>query len=78
MCNAYTNYWRNAEHTVRFDLMKYFWISALFGVAIYAFSGCASTTSKTAGGEPIPGEQKSEDQRIAPSTSSLGAASVRW
>jgi hypothetical protein len=57
--------------------MKSFWILALLALATYGFTGCAST-DKTASGDPVPGEQKNEEQRLAPGAGAPGSASVKW
>ncbi len=59
--------------------MKYLWIFALVALAIFGFSGCASTSS-TASGDPVPGEAKSaEEGRLSPGAGTSGPnASVKW
>jgi len=58
--------------------MKYLWIFALFAIAICAVGGCASTSSTTASGDPVPGEKTGEESRLAPGTAPGANASVKW
>ena len=58
--------------------MKYLWILALLALAIFGFSGCASTGS-TASGDPVPGEKVGDEGRMQPGASTTGPnASVKW
>jgi uncharacterized protein YceK len=57
--------------------MKYLRTLALAVLAIYMLSGCASTSDKVSGGDSVPGEKKSEDERLAPG-GAPGSASVKW
>ena len=57
--------------------MKYAWILALLALAIYGLSGCASTSKEAGTSEAVPGEQKSEEARLAPGAGA-GSASVKW
>ena len=60
--------------------MRYFWIFALLVLAVCALNGCASTSSSTAAsGDPVPGESKSEESRLQPTTSGgTPGATVKW
>jgi uncharacterized protein YceK len=57
--------------------MKYLSILAILAAVIYGLSGCASTSS-TAGGDPVPGEQKGEESRLQPGAGAGPNASVKW
>ncbi len=57
--------------------MKHLWRFALLALAIFGFSGCA-TTSSTASGDPVPGEKIGEESRLQPGTGSGPNASVKW
>jgi len=57
--------------------MKYLLMLAIL-LAIYGFSGCA-TTGTTASGDPVPGETKSmEESRLQPGAGAGPNASVKW
>jgi hypothetical protein len=58
--------------------MKYLWIFALLALAVCGFSGCASTGSTTASGDPVPGEKKDEESRLQPGAGTGPNASVKW
>jgi hypothetical protein len=57
--------------------MKYLWIFALVALAIFGFSGCAST-SPTASGDAVPGEKTGEDSRLQPGAATGPNASLKW
>jgi hypothetical protein len=57
--------------------MKYLWIFALVVLAIFGFSGCASTSS-TASGDAVPGEKTGEDSRLQPGAGTGPNASLKW
>ncbi|PYL19057.1 MAG: hypothetical protein DME30_01740 [Verrucomicrobia bacterium] len=59
--------------------MKYLLMLAILIAALCGFSGCASTSSKTASGDPVPGEAKSmEESRLQPAAGAGPNASVKW
>jgi hypothetical protein len=59
--------------------MKYFLMLAILAIAICGFSGCASSDTKTASGDPVPGETKSmEESRLQPGAGAGPNASVKW
>jgi len=58
--------------------MKYLSILAILFAAIYGLSGCASTSTTTASGDPVPGEQKGEESRLQPGAGAGPNASVKW
>ena len=60
--------------------MKYLSISAILVAAACVLSGCASDTTSTASaGDPVPGQMKSSEDRLAPGVGSGGPnASVKW
>ena len=58
--------------------MKYLLMLAILTVAICAFSGCASTSSTTASGDPVPGEKTGEESRLQPGSGMGPNASVKW
>jgi hypothetical protein len=52
---------------------------AILTAAICGFSGCATTGTTTAGGDPVPGETKSmEESRLQPGAGAGPNASVKW
>ena len=57
--------------------MKHLCLLALIAVAIYGFTGCASTSDTSSTGDPVPGEKTSEEARLAPGAGA-GSASVKW
>jgi len=57
--------------------MKHLCLLALFAVAIYGLTGCASTKDSASTGDPVPGERTSEEARLAPG-GGPGSASVKW
>lgn len=58
--------------------MKSLWILALLAVAMCGLSGCASSDTATAKGDPVPGEQTGEESRLGPGTGAGPNASVKW
>ncbi len=56
--------------------MKYLLMLAIL-LAIYGFSGCA-TTGTTASGDPVPGEKIGEESRLQPGAGAGPNASVKW
>jgi hypothetical protein len=59
--------------------MKYLLMLAILTAAICGFSGCATTGTTTAGGDPVPGETKSmEESRLQPGAGAGPNASVKW
>jgi len=51
---------------------------AILTAAIFGFSGCASTSSTTASGDPVPGEKTGEESRLQPGAGAGPNASVKW
>jgi len=58
--------------------MKYLLMLAILIAALCGFSGCASTSSTTASGDPVPGEKTSEESRLQPAAGAGPNASVKW
>jgi uncharacterized protein YceK len=58
--------------------MKYLWIFVLLALAIYGLSGCASTSSTSASGDPVPGEKTGDESRLQPGSGMGPNASVKW
>jgi uncharacterized protein YceK len=58
--------------------MKYLLMLAILTAAICGFSGCASTSSTTASGDPVPGEKTGEESRLQPGAGTGPNASVKW
>ena len=59
--------------------MKYLLMLAILTAAICGLSGCATTGTTAASGDPVPGETKSEDSRLQPGAGTSGPnASVKW
>jgi hypothetical protein len=58
--------------------MKYLLMLALLTAAICGFSGCASTSSTAASGDPVPGEKTGEESRLQPGAGTGPNASVKW
>ena len=61
-------------------LMKAISILVIFVAAASVLNGCASdTTSSASAGDPVPGQMKSSEDRLAPGVGSSGPnASVKW
>jgi hypothetical protein len=58
--------------------MKYLLMLVIL-TAVFSFSGCASTDTATAKGDPVPGETKSaEESRLQPGAGTGPNASVKW
>jgi hypothetical protein len=51
---------------------------AILTAAICGFSGCASTSTTTASGDPVPGEKRDEESRLQPGAGTGPNASVKW
>jgi hypothetical protein len=52
---------------------------AILTAAICGFSGCASTSTTAASGDPVPGEKRSEEEsRLQPGAGAGPNASVKW
>jgi len=58
--------------------MKYLLMLAILTAAICGFSGCASTGSTTASGDPVPGEKTGEESGLQPGAGAGPNASVKW
>lgn len=59
--------------------MKYLSILFLVIVAVSGLTGCASESTATSGGDPVPGQAKNSEDRLAPSMGATGPnASVKW
>jgi hypothetical protein len=58
--------------------MKYLLMLAILTAAICGFSGCASTSTTTASGDPVPGEKRDEESRLQPGAGTGPNASVKW
>ena len=60
--------------------MKHISMLAVYVAAVCVLSGCASTdTASSAGGDPVPGQVKSSEERLQPGVGNTGPnASVKW
>jgi hypothetical protein len=60
--------------------MKSISLFAIYIAAVCVLNGCASdTTASSSAGDPVPGQAKSSEDRLAPSMGSAGPnASVKW
>ncbi|HWY51331.1 MAG TPA: hypothetical protein VNW72_07595 [Chthoniobacterales bacterium] len=59
--------------------MKYLLMLAILTTAIGGFTGCASTGTTTASGDPVPGEKTTDEGRLQPGAGAAGPnASVKW
>jgi uncharacterized protein YceK len=59
--------------------MKYLSMFLILALGACLMSGCASTGSTTAGGDPVPGEKVSDEGRLQPGTAGASPnASVKW
>jgi uncharacterized protein YceK len=58
--------------------MKNLWRFALLALVICGISGCASTGSTTASGDPVPGEKTGDESRLQPGAGTGPNASVKW
>ena len=59
--------------------MKYLLMLAILTVAVFSFSGCATTDTATAKGDPVPGEKTGDESRMQPGAGAAGPnASVKW
>jgi len=57
--------------------MKYLLMLTVLAAAI-CFSGCASSDTATAKGDPVPGEKTGDESRLQPGAGSGPNASVKW
>jgi hypothetical protein len=46
--------------------------------AVFGFSGCATTDTATAKGDPVPGEKTGDESRLQPGAGTGANASVKW
>ena len=58
--------------------MRYLLMLAILTAAMCGFGGCASTSSTTASGDPVPGEKTGEESRLQPGAGAGPNASVKW
>jgi hypothetical protein len=46
--------------------------------AVFSLSGCATTDTATAKGDPVPGEKTGDEARLQPGTGAGPNASLKW
>jgi hypothetical protein len=58
--------------------MRYLLILVILAAAVFSFSGCATTDTATAKGDPVPGEKTGDESRLQPGAGTGANASVKW